>query len=478
MRNIYLSLFSFIPLFVFGQSQDVVYQITDTEVNSHIVKPHEDSDVSVSYSSAGFPNYQFTDIQGGSYDIYSELNQGKTVVLTFMNYFTTMCQNEVKYLNHIKDIYETQEDMIRIWGIETSTLNTLSAGSIDLTSLYQDWGLTYPLVNLDGLDSYLSGLVTSVPTYIVIKPDQSYTVISTISYEEDVLSYLNQNILAASNIDATYDLDLYNIEHDYCNGHVNLYLNIQNTGLSSHSGFTVYLTTDSGAVIDQVTIPNTLSPKARIELSLLYGANQITDTEFNVEIVSNYSTENHRNNKLAVELNESMNSTSGSIQLKLQTDNYPAETAWHLRNNTLGTFVDSAGLGNNGTITGLSQGLHTYNFNLIDNHCYTLHVYDSYGDGICCTNGNGYFKIYDTNTGTILMEGGNFQLSEKAHFRILPGSISVEEYVETESNKEILYENYYDLLGRSYSEPIKNTIMLKRTVYTDHSSKSEKIHLK
>ncbi len=477
MRNIYLSLFSFIPLFVFGQSQDVVTQITDFEVTTHVVKPHEDSDVSVNYISTGFQNYQFTDLEGGTHDIYAELGQGKTVVLAFMNYFTTMCQNEVKYLNHIKDIYQTQEDMVRLWGIEISELNTLNAGGIDLDVLYQNWGLTYPLINLDGLDSYLSNLVTSVPTYIVIKPDHSYTVISTISNEEDVLSHLNQSILTASSISADYDVDLYNVEHDYCNGSVNLYLSVQNTGVLAHTAFQVKLTDNSGTVIDQVNIPNTLTPKSRVEVSLLYGANQITDTEFNVEIISGYATENHRNNKAEVNLVESMTSSSGDIQLRLQTDDYPAETAWHLRDNTIGEFTDSAGIGANGAITGLTQGLHTYNFELDDNHCYTLHVYDSFGDGICCSNGNGYFKVYDTSSGALLVEGGNFQLSEKAHFRILPEMIGVDEYVE-HSSKEILSINYYDLLGRSYTEPKLNMVMLKRTIYTDNSTKSEKIHLK
>lgn len=463
---------------MFGQSQDVVVYGKDFEANSQIVNPHHDSDVSISYNSSTFPNYQFTDIQGGSLDIYSELNQGKTVVLTFMNYFTAMCQNEVKYLNHIRDVYEVQEDMIRIWALETTSLGMLSSAGVNLNTLYQDWGLTYPLVNLDGLDTYLSNLVTSVPTYIVIAPDQTYTVISSISYDEDVLSYLNQHILSANNLSNNYDLDLYNVEHDYCNGNLNLYLNIQNTGTLAHSGFTVVLSDDSGAVIDQFAITNTLNPKARIELSLLYGANQINEPEFDVEIVSGYVDENYRNNKSEVQLVQSSNSSGNNIQLQLQTDNYPEETAWHLRDNTNGVFIDSAGFGTNGTIVGLSQGLHTYNFTLEDDHCYTLHIYDAYGDGICCTNGNGYFKIYDSSTWALLDEGGNFQLSDKAHFRILAPVVSLEEHVADNQAKEILSVDYYDMLGRSYSEPQRNMVMLKRTVYSDYSTKSEKIHLK
>jgi len=477
MRNIYLSLFSLISFIAIGQSQDVTSYDIDFKSNAQIVNPHHDSDVLVSYNS-GFPNYQFTDIQGASYDIYTELGLGKTVVLSFMNYFTSMCQNEVKYLNHIKDIYETGEDMIRFWGIEITNVGMLNSAGVNLNSLYQDWGLEYPLINLDGLDTYLSSLVTSVPTYIVIKPDHSYTVISSINYDEDVLSYLNQNILAANNISADYDVDLYNVDHDYCNGNLNLYLNIQNTGLQIHAGFMITLSDDSGTIIDQLNVSNPLNPKARVEVSLFYGANQITDTELNIDITSVYSNENHRNNKADVSIIETNNSSGNTIQLQLQTDNYPAETAWHLRDNTIGEFTDSAGLASDGTITGLTQGLHTYNFNLEDDHCYTLHIYDSYGDGLCCSNGNGYFKIIDLPTGNLLDEGGTFQLSDKAHFRILPPDIGIEEHSSLNQNKEVLSIQYFDLLGRSYSNPKKNMTMLKRTVYTDYSTRSEKIYVK
>lgn len=477
MRNIYFSLFCVIPMLVFGQVQSNIVSYADLEVNSQIVNPHHDSDVSIVYNS-GFQDYTFTDLLGDTYNIHDELDQGKVVVLSFMNYFTAMCQNEVKYLNHIKEVYETQEDMIRFWGIETSDANTLLTAGIDLNTLYQDWGFNYPLMNPDGLDTYLSNLATSVPTYIVIAPDHTYTVISSINYEEEILSFLNQQILVAADVSTNYDVDLYNVEHDYCNGNLNLYLSVQNTGLVAHSEFDVILTTDSGVVIDEVNLSSPLNPKSRVEISLLYSSSAITDTEFNIELVSIHSNENIRNNKARVELEESMNSSGNNIQVQLQTDNYPLETAWHLRDNTAGVFIDSAGIGVGGNITGLTQGLHTYNFSLEDDHCYTLHIYDSYGDGLCCANGNGYFKIYDSSTGLILDEGGNFQLSDKAHFRILPESIGVEEHLESSENKEVMSVQYYDLLGRGYSQPKTNITMLKRTIYSDLSVKSEKIHLK
>jgi len=38
--------------------------------------------------------------------------------------------------------------------------------------------------------------------------------------------------------------------------------------------------------------------------------------------------------------------------------------------------------------------------------CYAFYIYDSYGDGICCSNGNGYFRVYYDDV--LIKSGGNF----------------------------------------------------------------------
>jgi len=48
------------------------------------------------------------------------------------------------------------------------------------------------------------------------------------------------------------------------------------------------------------------------------------------------------------------------------------------------------------------------------NHCYIFAIYDSYGDGICCDEGEGWYTV--TYNGEIVKEGGKFKRSDNVHF--------------------------------------------------------------
>lgn len=96
-----------------------------------------------------------------------------------------------------------------------------------------------------------------------------------------------------------------------------------------------------------------------------------------------------------------------TIQLELRTDNYATETSWKL--------FDSNGnqVAQNGTLANAT----TYNYwwTLNPNECYTFELYDSYGDGICCSYGNGYYRI--RSNGALVAEGGQFGGLAKQPFK-------------------------------------------------------------
>ncbi len=52
---------------------------------------------------------------------------------------------------------------------------------------------------------------------------------------------------------------------------------------------------------------------------------------------------------------------------------------------------------------------------LIPGDCYTFIIYDSFGDGICCDWGVGYYEITDQN-GNTLVNGGAFASQESTDF--------------------------------------------------------------
>lgn len=83
--------------------------------------------------------------------------------------------------------------------------------------------------------------------------------------------------------------------------------------------------------------------------------------------------------------------------VKIKTDNNPDETTW--------TIVDGIGnvIASGGPYTN-SATIYTHEVPLDFGTCYTFTIYDSGGDGLCCSNGNGYFRL---SSGATIIEFNN-----------------------------------------------------------------------
>jgi len=101
------------------------------------------------------------------------------------------------------------------------------------------------------------------------------------------------------------------------------------------------------------------------------------------------------------------------VTLTLKFDLYPAETRWEIVNNS-GVVIAFGGpyIGQtpNSTLT-IQQCLST--------GCYELVVFDSYGDGICCNRGNGFYTLTDP-AGNVLAAGGQFGGADVKPFCVSP----------------------------------------------------------
>ena len=87
------------------------------------------------------------------------------------------------------------------------------------------------------------------------------------------------------------------------------------------------------------------------------------------------------------------------VTLHLTLDSYPAETSWAISSDS-GTTITSGGpyTTQSGVITEVS---------CLQSGSYEFTIYDSYGDGICCTYGNGSYRVTDAS-GQELASGGAF----------------------------------------------------------------------
>ena len=91
------------------------------------------------------------------------------------------------------------------------------------------------------------------------------------------------------------------------------------------------------------------------------------------------------------------------IVINITTDSYPGETSWQL--------VDQNGNGyTNATQLTSANTTYTWNICVPNVNCYDFTIFDSWGDGICCSYGNGSYSV--THNGTVVASGGSFGTSE------------------------------------------------------------------
>lgn len=120
---------------------------------------------------------------------------------------------------------------------------------------------------------------------------------------------------------------------------------------------------------------------------------------------------------LAVFFSVSVN--AATIGLTLNFDDYPNDTSWEIALNTTGSVVASGGnydasLAN--TTLEISNELNTGG--------YSFSIYDSYGDGLCCNEGNGSYSL--TLDGlSIYSSDGQFGYGESFLFNVAPPTVDL-----------------------------------------------------
>lgn len=101
----------------------------------------------------------------------------------------------------------------------------------------------------------------------------------------------------------------------------------------------------------------------------------------------------------------------GAITYTLTTDRYASETSWTLKDAAGNTIESGSGYSNSTT--------YTFNWNLAAGS-YVFTILDSYGDGICCSYGSGFYSLKDGCNNT-LVSGGAFGSSEVTEFCVPDG---------------------------------------------------------
>jgi hypothetical protein len=130
--------------------------------------------------------------------------------------------------------------------------------------------------------------------------------------------------------------------------------------------------------------------------------------------------EDNYNNNIMTDNN---NSPCGEYVIAIKLDQYPGDITW-----VISTMDDDDN--DNGIIsTAVAEGSGYENeFTMVErtvcllyDENYTYTITDNFGDGLCCSNGQGYYEIYDPNNGIkIIQENGQFTNTKSNTFFIPP----------------------------------------------------------
>ena len=100
--------------------------------------------------------------------------------------------------------------------------------------------------------------------------------------------------------------------------------------------------------------------------------------------------------------------TDNDVNVSITFDNYPEETSWSITNDSGQTVASGGTYGSQPDGSTFSEDL------CLPDGCYTFTINDTYGDGICCSYGNGSYSVTDASGS--LASGGSFTSSEATQF--------------------------------------------------------------
>lgn len=220
-----------------------------------------------------------------------------------------------------------------------------------------------------------------------------------------------------------------NMIDKYCQTSFSPKLDIRNNGNSPITNLAIKYQVNDGEVMSyNWTGSLPFLGKASIELPAvdfdLLGENQLT---VYVDQVNQVADDYTKNDTLIHSFTPAL-LTTREIQVKIRTDNSPEEVTWDIKNSA-GEVVFEGGPYTTPNL------VHTHETVLPVDGCYEFKVYDAGGNGLCCTNGTGFYSIKSGSQ--TIAQGTQFGSEVAAQFDVL--SVGINEV--TAGNELEVYPN-------------------------------------
>ena len=411
------------------------------------------------------PNFTISSLNGGTYNLYNDLDDGKIVILAF---FSTKSASSLAYhasksLSYLYDSHGPSGDnKIEIYYVEgdpTTPQECIFGNCPGSTNLDWTFQIDFPIFSNHQLAQTFS--ITDYPSIYIICPDKQMTAVSALSS-----NLLWEKAKECPVSFGTYNAGIFNfspgtVYRDVCNAlHLAPSFRLTNLGSGTLTNALIKLYWDNNLVhtvewdgflqkfesyqVDAGNIAVTNGGKLKV----------VVETPLNPDQYPN-------DNQIDTQFFPAKEFTNDTLELRIRTDEFGYETYWEFRdeNENVLQYGGNTNVGPNGGGVIINPGMQspgsypnntTINKLLFVPHggCYSFHIFDAFGDGLSCTNCSGtgggtsvgYYRIYNINDlFTPVISGQPFTIYARHSFKI-DG-----QYVPTteQGNKSIQSLNIY-----------------------------------
>lgn len=187
---------------------------------------------------------------------------------------------------------------------------------------------------------------------------------------------------------------------------------IQNNSQNQLTSLPISYTINAAAV-NTYTWTGNLGPLERAEIQL--PAVDFTALTSNNIVVSIPADDNSLNNSGTVLFNKAVVTDKTNIKVKISTDAYGSETSWTIKNSANVVVAESPAYFDGPQAGTFPQA----DFDItLPNDCYTFTINDLFGDGMCCSYGNGSYQVLADGVLLAGISGASYGASESKSFEI------------------------------------------------------------
>ncbi len=194
-----------------------------------------------------------------------------------------------------------------------------------------------------------------------------------------------------------------------CDSEVVVNANITNYGETTFDSTEIEVTVN-GVVVDVITYNAGISYLEEVEVDITITENlQQTNNVIVLNLLGvNGQSDAIPGNNSAI-INTDLNSNYDIITLVINPDDYSGETSWEVYDE-INNKIIAAGV--------LDGGIGFFSEDICVDYgsCFSVSVYDSYGDGICCEFGQGNFLVLDAFDNTLVSNDGDFGFEAQEFF--------------------------------------------------------------